>query len=338
MKTNTQQPREYWIDIMRTFACIMVLFCHSPQPYSNQPGQILLGINNYYGMAWGPILFFMISGACILGKEQHAIPFLRRRFSRILFPTIIWSTVYIFMECFVWETAPSSEATYKFLLIPFGPQYSLMWFMYALTAIYLLAPIISPWLLKCTKKEIELYLGLWGITLFLPYLGLYNHYVYQIISSNGILFYLSGFLWVAVLGYYCRFYVERINISFWKIIVCIFILLSPLNIFMIKKTTGITISSSLSIDSIATTMLAVLFIKNISWRNRFQKLIALIAKYSFGIYLSHMLFMYPFRLWIAQYNFHYAIQIPLTAFIVGISALFLCCLSSKLRFSKYIIG
>lgn len=338
MKTNIHHQYEYWIDIMRSFACIMVLFCHSPQPYINQPGQILMGINNYFGMAWGPILFFMISGACILGKDQQAIPFLKRRFSRILFPTVIWSFVYIFMECFIWKTAPSSESTYKILLIPFTPQYGSMWFMYVLIAIYLMAPILTPWLLKCTNKEIELYLGLWGITLFLPYLELFDNNVNEIIWRNGMLFYLSGFLWVAVLGYYCRFHMKSFHFSFWNILICTFILLSPLYIYCIKSATGKTILSSTSIDAIATTTLAFIIIKKIKWGFIFQKQIRTIAKYSFGIYLSHMLFMYPFRLWIAQFNLHYAIQIPITAFSIGVCALIFTIVLSKLPFGKYLIG
>ena len=74
-----ETKREYRIDLMRAFACIMVLFCHSPRPNIGQPGKFLVGITNYYGMALGPILFFMISGACILWEEKDAKPFLKKK-------------------------------------------------------------------------------------------------------------------------------------------------------------------------------------------------------------------------------------------------------------------
>lgn len=332
------KKREYWIDVMRAFACIMVLFCHSPQPYINQPGQILMPITNYYGMAWGPILFFMISGACIMYKEQPAFPFLRKRFSRILIPTVFWSIIYIILECKVWHTCPEQELWSKIFNIPLEPQYGLMWFMYALISIYLMTPILSKWLHRCTKRELELYLLLWGITLLLPYVSLFGESFGSIIKENGLLFYFSGFLWVAVLGFYCRKNIV-INVwQWWHILIIILVLLSPLYIFLLKHFFCITISSSLSVDSIATTALAFLFFQNMNWGSTFRKGIQLIAKYSFGIYLTHMLLMHPFRMWISQLNLHYAVQIPLTVVVVGAFAFIVTAILSKLPFSKYLIG
>ena len=337
-RINTYNKREYWIDIERVFACLMVIFCHSPQTYTISSGQLLLGINNYFGMAWGPILFFMISGACVLGKDQQTIPFLKKRFSRILFPTLFWSIVYILLQCFIWKTIPSTEVTQMFLMIPFYFQYGDLWFMYTLASIYLMVPILSPWLSRCSKKELELYLTFWGITLLLPFLALFDDNVKQMSQINGVFFYLSGFLWVAVLGFYCRYFINSFKISFYSILICSLILISPLYIYIIKVSTGITITSSLTINSIATTMLAFIVIKNIRWSKKFQNIINIISHCSFGIYLSHMLFLHPFNIWIAQYNLHYAIQIPLTTLVVSLSSFSFAYILSKLPYGKYIIG
>ena len=70
-----EKEREYWIDLMRAFACIMVIFCHSPQPFFEQTrGAWIVGLVNYFGMSLGPFLFFMISGACIMTKPVEALP------------------------------------------------------------------------------------------------------------------------------------------------------------------------------------------------------------------------------------------------------------------------
>ena len=331
--------REFWIDLLRAFACVMVLFCHSPQPYHGQAGQWLMPVTNYFGMAWGPILFFMISGACIMNKELEAVPFLRRRFSRILIPTIFWSIVYVIIECMVWHTCPEQDLWKKIIMIPFEPQYGLMWFMYALIAIYLMTPILSRWLHRCGQSECRLYITLWGITLLLPYADLLGIDIESIINSNGTLFYFSGFLWMAVLGYYCRQYGQILCFRWWYVLVCIIILMSPMYIFIIKINTGITVASSLSVDAVATTVLAFIFFRNLKWKGGIiSKAIELLSKYSFGIYLTHMLLMYPFRMWIAQFNFHYFIQIPLTVLVVGLFAFSFTSLLSKIPFSKYIIG
>lgn len=332
------QQRELWIDVMRAFACLMVLFCHAPQPYTTQPGVIFVGINNFYGMAWGPMLFFMISGACILYKEEPAFSFFKRRFSRVIIPTIIWSIIYIFMECYIWHDAPSVSFTSRVLSIPFGPQYGMMWFMYAIISIYLMTPIITPWLSKCSKLELETYLGMWIIVLILPYLSLFNNNTFSIVQKGGILFYFGSYLWIAVFGYYCRKYIITIKINYKFLLLCILILTSPLILFMIRNTIDKNITSHLTINTIANTSLVFIVIQNIQWKGMICKIIEFISKYSFGIYLTHMLFMSPFRKWISIFNLNYIIQIPLTAFTIGACSLLLTWLISKFPHSKYIIG
>ena len=241
------------------------------------------------------------------------------------------------MECYIWHDAPSTYFTNRIMAIPFGPQYGSMWFMYALISIYLMTPIITPWLSKCSKKELETYLGIWTIVLFLPYISLFNNGAFSLIQKGGILFYFGSYLWIAVLGFYCRKYIT-ISINFKIIFLCIVILTSPLILYIIRNTIDKNIISHLTINTVANTALAFIVIQNISWKGRTRKIIEFISKYSFGIYLTHMLFMYPFRNWISIYNLNFFIQIPITAFTVGACALWLTWLISKLPYCKYIIG
>ncbi len=99
--------REYWIDVMRVFACVMVLFCHAPADgqANGLVGTAYSMVNAYLGMALGPVLFFMITGACIFNlKEGESVAqYFKRRFSRVLFPTLAWSVVYILMQRYVWN-------------------------------------------------------------------------------------------------------------------------------------------------------------------------------------------------------------------------------------------
>lgn len=335
--------RDFRIDLMRAFACIMVMFCHAPQHYTGQPGKVLVGIDNYFGMAWGPILFFMISGACVLWKEREAVPFLKKRFSRILVPTIIWSIIYIFIESFWWHTSPENAWIRKIPRMIIEPQYSLMWFMYVLIAIYLATPILSRWLSNSGRSEVRLYLLLWGVTLLLPFIELFGVDVSFLQKSGGFMYYFSGFLWAAVAGYYCRRFVKIERLRWWHVFLSIMVLLSPAYVFMIKRYTGQLMDMSLGILAMSTTVFGFIFIYNVPLP-RFlneglgRKLILKISELSFGIYLVHMVFLYPFRLWIATFNLHYAIQLPLTVFVVGTCAFLVSWAISKLPFGKYLIG
>lgn len=335
--------RDYKIDVMRVFACIMVLFCHSPQHYTGQPGKVLVGIDNYFGMAWGPILFFMISGACVLWSEREAIPFLKKRFSRILIPTIFWSLVYIFVESFWWHTTPADAWKHKIPAMIFEPQYGLMWFMYMLISIYLATPILSRWLSRSSRSEVRLYLMLWGITLLVPFLDILGIDASFLQHPNGFLYYFSGFLWTAVAGYYCRRYVRIESLKFGHVVATLFILLTPAMVFFIKAKTGHLMDMSLGILSMTTTVFAFIVIYNVRIPSFLEdglgkKMIMKISELSFGIYLTHMLFLYPFRLWIAQFNINYAIQMPVTVVVVGICSFLVSWVISKLPIGKYIIG
>jgi peptidoglycan/LPS O-acetylase OafA/YrhL len=335
--------RDYKIDVMRVFACIMVLFCHSPQPYINQPGKVLVGIDNYFGMAWGPILFFMISGACVLWSEREAIPFLKKRFSRILIPTILWSLVYIFVESFWWKTTPEDVWKQKIPAMIFEPQYGLMWFMYMLISIYLATPILSRWLSRSSRSEVRFFLLLWGVTLLIPFLKLIGIDASFLQHPNGYLYYFSGFLWTAVAGYYCRRYVHIERMKIWHVVVSVLIFLSPALVFLIKAKTGHLLNTSLSILSISTTAFAFILIYNAKLPRFLEtregkKWISKMSELSFGIYLTHMLFMYPFRIWIIQFNLNYAIQIPVTVIVVGACSFLISWVISKLPIGKYVIG
>ena len=339
------KKREFRIDLMRVFACIMVLFCHSPQPYIGQPGRFLIGITNYYGMAWGPILFFMISGACILWEEKDAKPFLKKRFSRILIPTLFWSIVYIFVQCFVWNTVPSENWLCMIPKILVEPQYGLLWFMYVLIAIYLVAPILSKWLNRSSKKEIELYLGIWCIALALPYLEIFGVDYHFVLESGGVLYYMSGFLWCAVAGYYFRKYGKIEKMKPWHYLASAIALASPVAVFLFKHFTGKTLNASLMLLPMALTAFGFLFIWNVRLQHRIvneggklRRFIESVSKLSFGIYLSHMLVLYPFTQWLSHFNLHFAIHIPLTIVVSFVVSYLLSWLISKFPFGKYIIG
>lgn len=337
------KQRDYRIDLLRAFACIMVLFCHAPQPYLGQGGKVLVGIDNYFGMAWGPILFFVISGACILETNLDAITFLKKRLSRVLIPTLLWSLVYIYVETCLWNASPIEDAMAKIPYILIAPQYGLFWFMYALVGIYLLAPIISRWLAGATQKEIQLYLILWAVVLIIPYINAFGICASPLLESDNLFYYFGGFLWYAVAGYYCNKYVRIKKINTRHIIISILILLSPMYVFIIKRFTGELLDYSMCIFPMMTTLFGFVFLKNVKlprWmeEGKIKNFVESISRLSFGIYLVHMLFMYPLRHWIAGFNFNYAIQLPLTVIIVGLLSFITSLSISKLPFGKYIIG
>lgn len=49
----------------------------------------------------------------------------------------------------------------------------LLWYFYMLIGLYLIMFIISGWLEKVLKKELKLFLGIWGISLIVLYVKMF---------------------------------------------------------------------------------------------------------------------------------------------------------------------
>lgn len=218
----------------------------------------------------------------------------------------------------------------------FVPQYGLLWYMYALISIYLMAPIFSVWLKACSRRDLEVFLLIWSFTLLIPYIKVFEPDVSSILGANGILYYINSWLWIAVLGYYLRRYVKIEKVKWWHFMLVFSV--APIIILFFKLISGETVMNCLSLASVYTTAGVFVLIQNMKYKETLKKPVELLSKLSFGIYLSHMLFTHPFRIWISQYGLASYFQVPVTAIFSGICAFVLVYLISRLSFGKYIIG
>lgn len=332
------KKREVWIDVLRAFACVCVLLVHAPIAFDGVTGgSYLLAPCNHFLMAGGVCVFFMISGALLLSKEQPMIPFYKKRFSRVAYPVLFWSVVYILIE--VCQTGMGvTETIRRIAMVPFASQTGMMWFMYVLCGIYLVAPILSSWLTKATKREVEIVLAIWLFTTLVPYLRVLHPQFDEMVGRTGLLFNFSGFLGYAALGFYLRKFsiikVKSIN----YMLLLAFSLCLPVAVFALPFIPKEALRGSCNIAAVSLASVIFIFFKKFKVSGTAERVLTGFAKYSFGIYLCHMLFMDTFKQMIAPYHLHYAIQIPLTAIVVGCITFTLVWLLSKVKFSKFILG
>lgn len=204
----TAQQRIGYLDAVRVFACLFIIIIHSPMPNIGTNALVLDAISLY--MAPGLGLFFMVSGALLLPVKGSGEAFLRHRLGKVVCPTLFWTCFYLLANALYYGT--SGEETLRSVLsIPFSPQgQGVMWFMYTLVGLYFLAPILSPWLRQATRRELEIVLLLWAITLCFPLL---ERCVNIDTSASGALFYFSGYAGYFLLGYYLHTY--RPHFSLW---------------------------------------------------------------------------------------------------------------------------
>lgn len=209
------KEREVFLDVIRIIACLMVILMHSPMPGLGTPGPVLTGISFVTAPCIG--LFFMVSGALLLPVKVPMKEFYIRRLSRVVWPTVIWSLFYILLALIKGDLVVPDLPKILFS-IPFSAQGNgIMWFMYTLIGLYLISPLISPWLEKASKREIEFVLLLWVVTLLYP---LVSSYVVVDETPKGILYSFSGYAGYYLLGYYLRKYSPKVN---WTIKVLMFV-------------------------------------------------------------------------------------------------------------------
>ena len=326
------KDRLYWIDAVRSFACLCGI-CTQGR------GMPLIAVSNYLSVGGASILFFMISGALILNKEKKLFPFIKTRLLRIFLPCVIWSIICLIIKL-VQVEIDFNHFWIKVMFIPFGPQVSTYWFIYVIFGIYLLTPILSSWLAKCSKRDVEQYLIIWSVILFLPYLCLIdNRFKVLITSYAGYLYYFYGFSGFAVLGYYLRNFVSIERFQLKHIIVFLAVFILPFLLYRIPDIPHSIIQNRMSINVVLLACCYFLLIKHIKLPAKLNIAVYNFAQHSFGIYLVHILVMRDFLWPILQgYNIHYAIQIPLITVLTAVLSYIIVHIISKLPYSKYIIG
>lgn len=332
------KKRIIYLDVIRCIACSMIILMHSPSPKAGNSGIILVPLS--FLTASGIGLFFMVSGALLLptNLSMNVFDFLKPRIKKIVFPTLFWSLICIIIKYFQNEITILKVGE-SLLSIPFSAQgHGIFWFMYTLTGLYLIAPIISPFLRKSTKKELLFYLIIWAITLCYPWLKL----LFKINdSTTGLLYYFTGYSGYFILGYYLHRFHRNI-----PYLVSIIFIVFPFICLMTYK----ALECKGSILDLFWYLSIFVVIMCIGWFGLVQKISIKLEKHSkfltefsncsFGIYLMHIIVMRYF-LWkfdFIIYDLGGIGQIIITWFLTIVICFTCTYLISKLPYSQYIIG
>lgn len=86
----------------------------------------------------GVPLFFMLSGALLIGKEEYLHVFFQKRFVKVVIPLIIWSIFYWAWRTYYYGQTVSGGIWSMFV----EPLYFHLGFIYIILSLYLAAPIV----------------------------------------------------------------------------------------------------------------------------------------------------------------------------------------------------
>lgn len=329
---SISNKRFFLYDLIRVVACMLVVLFHSPT--DSTPGYLQSII--YKFSSGGVPLFFMISGALILPVRDISVQATWKRIKKVLIPTLIWIVFYSILSLFIHDI-PIDLYIKRLLSIPFACKFNLtLWFMYALIGIYTISPIISSWLEKASKRDVEFILLFWLISSFLPIL---SNFIETDNSPDSLWYYGYGYAGYFLWGYYIRKYAFEITN---KILLLMMFCLPFITegfvkfVFQAEGLNDIYSYQSVIVVVYATSWYFILQqLSKLIVNQRIQNVFSVISNCTFGIYLVHVFFL--FYLFDALSPFTGVVQLITNFVLTLLCSFFFTYYISRFSFSKYIV-
>lgn len=294
----------FGLNLVRAFAILYVLFDHTyPIPFdtpADLPGLFL----GRCMTSPDACIFFMLSGALLLPVSGRYSLFLKKRFFRILWPFIFWSIVYALLR-YIYRTGDPGFMIFQIKWCLLTPTFGPGWFIPALISLYLFFPIISPWIRSAAKRQIEYFILLWMASgLLLP-----MHVYMGVDDFSGTIFGMFyNYLGYAIAGYYLVRYPlskqnPRRSATLISVTTIIGIALPAFFIFAGFNFDAPKIfSEELTTNTMALGCLLFMTLSKVRTLGKIgDRIVNLIAKNAFGIYLCHAVLQdYLFKIYIPE--------------------------------------
>ncbi len=156
VKIRQTKKRYLWADIIRVVAIFLVVYIHTPSNFHISPNLTLLSVP----------LFFMLSGALLLNKEESISKFFIKRVVKILIPWVFWTIIYV--TYFEVNRDVNHLLTISSILRDFiRTMLSFFWFLPIIFNLYLITPFFRILLKHSQIKNVLYLIVLWFITLSL---------------------------------------------------------------------------------------------------------------------------------------------------------------------------
>lgn len=368
--------RIIWLDFVKFIAISMMIAVHCTDNVT--PTERSEAWYNLWGSFYGSFmrpaipLFVMVTGALLLPVKENISTFYTKRLTRLVIPFIVWSVLYnlfpwitgllglsptIINDFFAWAEPDQSfsGALHNILMIPFN--FSMlavqMWYVYLLIGLYLYMPFFSAWVKQASVKEQKIFLTLWFISLFIPYLREYlTKDLWGTCSWNefGLLCYFAGFNGYLLLGYYIKN--NDINFSWGKLAVIgipSFIIGYCITFLGFKSITAIPGQPAELVELFFTycspnVLLMTLPIFLVIKKNHFKSVTIRrfainISTCTLGIWMSHYLFLGPCYMLVEFLPLHTMLKmIVCTILLLSITWGFVYVIRKSGKIGKWIMG
>lgn len=368
-----EKERIVFADYLRVFACFLVMLVHSSENFYGADASGLAGsysmlateANRFWAafydgfIARSCVPLFMVLSAFLLVPMKPGMTmgsFYKRRFTHILPPVIIFMLIYCFLPL-LWGGMSWEQSVADLKLIPwnFPSMAGHLWFIYPLISLYLIIPVVSPWLEKSTAREESIFLALFLISTFIPF-------IHRFIAPelwgecfwNGFtaLWYCSGYLGYLVMAHYIRFHLKWDSKRRLTVGAVAFLIGAAFTgwSFWYKGTPGVLIETpdlewawQFCTPNVMLATFGMFLMFSTIKRKTAPRIITSVSKLSFGMYLMHMLYLAPIaRLVIGGDVANPLIPTGLAIPVIAISTFICSAVTAKLISlipgSKWVIG
>ena len=291
----------FYFDALRTIAILCVVLLHITGHLAEITNYTSLTIfspsgifetfmNNFTRI--GVDLFFILSGALLLGRNSDIKSFLSKRLPRIIKPFLFWSLIFSAALLIASYTLSSFHYLgHNFLNIFYNtlmcdaPGSAVYWFFWTMLGVYLIMPIFNKWVLNADLSEIEYFLVIWIVSTIFDY---------TLMKSCPIkLTYFTSPFGLVLLGYYLRHTKRKI---FSNVYIAVILTILPAALMLVYSLC--VIDSNIlfefhrySILPIAEAVGIFCLFKTSTYLNNPDKhvktVVSSIAMCSYGMYLTH---------------------------------------------------
>jgi len=199
--------RQLYLEYLRAIATYAVILWHCVTNVYDQfgplrewfPASITVGLL----VRWSVPVFFMISGALLLNKDEDLAGFYKKRFARICIPLVVWVVLYGTVKLYHFMIySPPRPSFFRYVIIDnfglflFNKLSYHFYFVSIILGLYLLSPFISKMVRSLTRRELEILLligvGAYSIRTFYPNLFIVDNIQ---IGSHLVFFILGHYLY-----------------------------------------------------------------------------------------------------------------------------------------------
>lgn len=321
-----------WI---RFFAIVFVVVIHTSAEFALQEP---LSICWLFALAVeavsreGLCLFFVLSGFLLI-REFHSLKdissFFIHRLRRVFPLFFLWSFVY-----FSYSNGFSLDVLSFFKKVLEGPTFPHLWFMYTLFGIYIIIPFVSNIIVKARFCDLVLFcfisLCSWS---FFPVFSFFhvNVSLLEFFPPLWLVYFFCGYL----LKIFCHEFLGKVRLGWLTCFYCF----SVAAIFFLSFFTSNSVKPLASgfdphpydfniFMAIATCSLFLILY--LLFSRPLPRVVTFISEHSFGIYLSHMLFLELYSKFIfINFWFLDFILKPIVVLLCSVSFEFLCSVSIR---------